>query len=514
MNRYTLKMECADEPGIYRCIEIDGDKKLSYLAKQIVNAFDFTDEHLYMFSLTRKMYDPGGYYAPGADEGRKAAETSLDELGLSVRKKILFLYDFGDDWCFTITVKKKAEADKKGKTLVTEGAGELEQYPDPEDWDEWDDEWDDDDMEEDAGELTGLADLQLEHCEEIERGLYLSDGYFSIQELREKGILDDSSLFEMPEEDELPKFYAVWKNDIFADGNVMNQRIWDTRIPAAMKWLVIQLAQKKITGEMLMEQTVYCNLLCMLELLAIEMDEVRQTVTIVVPRELKEIASFLKDGAWNVERDKELEDYVMSLLGFYSIIELSALADILRNGFGVDETQEYIFEHIIRPMQDTKLLYVVNNKEGRFISVFEEEFTKRILLKIRRRNKNAKYKKLSPKELAALKAGNFESIVTETSKLFQRLLDSAKYDMDFLEEFMDRFGALSRIGLRRTDFYEGLGDLYEQLGGEKGSYAKQIEKARLQYPTAAYMGYSMDEVGQIENGGYRQASLWDDDLPF
>lgn len=511
MNRYTLKVEYADAPGVYRCIEIDGDKKLSHLAKQILDAFSFTDEHLYMFSVTRKMYDPDGYYAPGAGGSKKAAGTSLDMLGLSVRRKILFLYDFGEDWCFTITVKKKEVTDKKRKTMVTEAEGELEQYPEPEDWDEdwdedrngWDDEWDDEEELEDDERAIELGNILAECSEKIGEGLYLVDGHFSMQELREMDIEDE----ELPFED-LPHFYSVWKKDI------LNQEIWNTHVPAGMKWLVIQLQEKKITDELLIEQEMYCGFLSELGLLAIGTDEINQSVTVIVIKELKEIAAFLKDNAAAIEREKVLEEYTTNLLRFYSVIELSSLADILQRNFGMAETKEYLFEHVIRPLQDMMLLHVVTKRKGCFISAFEEEFTKDILRKIDARKKNGKYKELSSEEIAALKAGNFESIVSETMKLFQNLFSSRKFDVDFLEEFMERFSTLSRIGLQKTVFYEELGDFYEELGGEKGRFAKQIEKARKQYPTAAYMGYSMEEVGRIENDVFRQASLFDDELPF
>lgn len=89
--KYTLKVSYKQQKEIFRIIEVSGGTKLDHLHKIITNAFDFDDEHLYMFSLKRKKYDSDGYYAPGSGAGgHSAARTRLNELGLKPRNKILF----------------------------------------------------------------------------------------------------------------------------------------------------------------------------------------------------------------------------------------------------------------------------------------------------------------------------------------------------------------------------------------------------------------------------------------
>lgn len=95
----------------------------------------------YKKCLIRKPCDREGFYHPDSESGRNAAGASLDSLGLKARRKILFLYDFGDEWLFYVTVKRVETVPEAPATRVIQSSGRLEQYP----------VWDEDEWEEDLG---------------------------------------------------------------------------------------------------------------------------------------------------------------------------------------------------------------------------------------------------------------------------------------------------------------------------------------------------------------------------
>lgn len=141
--KYTLYVEPIDWPGVSRTLEIGGNRTLDDLSEAILDAWDFDHSHLYMFSLTRKPYDPDGFYHPYDEDKNNAAFASLDSLGLKSRRKILYLYDFGDDWMFYVTVKRVETTGEEPPVRVIQSEGALEQYPN----------WNDEDWDEDEGEL-------------------------------------------------------------------------------------------------------------------------------------------------------------------------------------------------------------------------------------------------------------------------------------------------------------------------------------------------------------------------
>lgn len=122
---------------VYRNIEICGDSTLDELCQIILEAFDFTDEHLYEFCMDNRMYREYNYQSYPEDGG-PSTDIALAKLGLCKGQKFSLHYDFGDDWMFTITVSKISEIQEKTETCIIKSKGNIQQYPnwDEEEWEE------------------------------------------------------------------------------------------------------------------------------------------------------------------------------------------------------------------------------------------------------------------------------------------------------------------------------------------------------------------------------------------
>ena len=70
------------------------------------------------------------YWSPNNDEGPYADKIKLGNLNLEIKQKFLYLYDFGDEWTFSIQVEKILETDVPVlKPIIFETRGEApEQY--------------------------------------------------------------------------------------------------------------------------------------------------------------------------------------------------------------------------------------------------------------------------------------------------------------------------------------------------------------------------------------------------
>lgn len=71
----------------------------------------------------------------------KSANITIDRLHLEPKQKLSYLYDFGDEWRFTIAVRKIELSETYVKSYIVESKGTVEQYPDFDD-DEYEDEYD------------------------------------------------------------------------------------------------------------------------------------------------------------------------------------------------------------------------------------------------------------------------------------------------------------------------------------------------------------------------------------
>ena len=137
MNRqYSMKVYPAGRGrDVYRNIEICGAHTLDQLCEVILDAFDFIDGHLYEFCMDNRMYSDFAYQSNPEEEGELSTDITLDEVGLIKGQKFSLHYDFGDDWMFTITVSKISEVEKNFTPRVVKSKGSIQQYPD---WDEED----------------------------------------------------------------------------------------------------------------------------------------------------------------------------------------------------------------------------------------------------------------------------------------------------------------------------------------------------------------------------------------
>jgi hypothetical protein len=109
---HILRAVLEDDPGVSREIEIGSEKSLRDLAKGIVEAFGFEFNHAF------------GFYPQETRRGSKRSEPKYelfadmgaepDALGVSatrvadafpqVGRTMMFLFDYGDNWRFTIEV--------------------------------------------------------------------------------------------------------------------------------------------------------------------------------------------------------------------------------------------------------------------------------------------------------------------------------------------------------------------------------------------------------------------------
>ncbi|MDR2855286.1 MAG: plasmid pRiA4b ORF-3 family protein [Methanomicrobiales archaeon] len=122
---------------VIRCLPMHTFEDL-HLAIQ--DAFDFGDDHLYAFFLDGKFYSKYAVNSPFTEEPPFADELCLGNCRLTNKQRILYLFDFGDEWTFDIVLDVKYDTgviDEDVKIIKSVGKS-PEQYPDRDDDDEED----------------------------------------------------------------------------------------------------------------------------------------------------------------------------------------------------------------------------------------------------------------------------------------------------------------------------------------------------------------------------------------
>jgi hypothetical protein len=120
---------------IWRRIAIPAENSLDTLASTILNAVSFDHDHLYLFSYQNRYGGLERVHHPYMDEGPWTSEVSVGDVPLQIGQTMTFLFDFGDQWEFDVTLDKvESDMDIKRATILEEHGDPPEQYPT---WDDW-----------------------------------------------------------------------------------------------------------------------------------------------------------------------------------------------------------------------------------------------------------------------------------------------------------------------------------------------------------------------------------------
>src|SRR5206468_2685188 len=112
---FILRAVLDGQKSIYRDIEIESSKSLYRLAEALVNAYDFDFDHAFGFysGLTRaKLTRVDPRYELFADMGEadpgvfSVKKTKLSHAFPAIGHTLLFLFDYGDNWRFRVSLKE------------------------------------------------------------------------------------------------------------------------------------------------------------------------------------------------------------------------------------------------------------------------------------------------------------------------------------------------------------------------------------------------------------------------
>ncbi|MCL4441526.1 MAG: plasmid pRiA4b ORF-3 family protein [Firmicutes bacterium] len=131
-NVYLFKVSLGH--GCWRTIKLSTAHSLQHLHDSIQKAFGFWDDHLFAFFMDGKPWSRDVYWDKREGSKPTADKVMIGKLGLSAGKQFLYLFDFGDEWRFTVKVEKFVHEITPFKPVIVERLGDNpEQYPE---WEE------------------------------------------------------------------------------------------------------------------------------------------------------------------------------------------------------------------------------------------------------------------------------------------------------------------------------------------------------------------------------------------
>ena len=134
---YTLTIKCID--GAYWTdefswvVEVPVDMTLQQLHTHIQDQTLFEDDHLAAFFTARDMYARKRDWLIDPDEGTGWRRTLSTIYPLDTGQRLFYLFDFGDNWLFSIGKRAKPKplkTDEHYPNVIKQSGSIPEQYPD------------------------------------------------------------------------------------------------------------------------------------------------------------------------------------------------------------------------------------------------------------------------------------------------------------------------------------------------------------------------------------------------
>jgi len=125
----------------YRVLAVTEDFTLYQFAKTILASFDFDCDHAFGFynNLTHYSHSDEGYEIFSDDEMGSGSDypgvkkTNVNTVFTAIKKKMLFLFDYGDEWYFRVELTGIEPAgDGESRAVCVKSVGKARpQYGDP-----------------------------------------------------------------------------------------------------------------------------------------------------------------------------------------------------------------------------------------------------------------------------------------------------------------------------------------------------------------------------------------------
>ena len=497
---YVFRVKPQGYRNNYRVIRIGGGRTLHDLHLAILDAYDFYADHLYMFSPDRKPYDRNGYYSPDDDGMNSADQAVLEKLDLKKGDRWLYLFDFGDEWKFDVTVKDIEEGRSNRKAQILEGKGGLVQYPD---WEEED--WEEDWLSFEDEDGSGGEDFDEE------------DFRLAMEDRIEVDVLDESegmeTLLAGHEPEELCVIMEILESGTERKAGKQKKEGGSAKQAAAAIVKVLkqrpELLEKLLCAEgicllekmsrdrriSLRECIVARDDLGMMNILGLVLLEEKEGGILYMTQEAVEFASRLMEGenGKQLEKKAERERLFLSILQFYQVMEADRLYEMFLALYPEDCSRQE-FEEMFLPMKFGYKLMELQPEDGgvEYLSCLEDPDDVQRILSQREVFRVPDY---CPKTREELEECRREDIMPPSMpELLDYLIVEKQMEVPDCYRLENLLKAGAALGFSFEKIENGV---KEVLGENNMRLTKRVRemmtRVMAEYPSASLKGYSMQQ---------------------
>ena len=417
---YVLRVEPKWETDIYRDIRIDGSRTLAELHNIIIKTYQINvPERQYMFSMDNIAFDDNGYYSPKSGDGiNKGADSAIiEDLRLEVNMRFLYLYDFGRNKLFDITVKSRDPITTPQTPEIIASEGELDEFGK--------------DYNPDEG--LGFLFNNKKHPDSfrVEKDIYFyHHNLFHISQFHFDIIIG------VLKADMDPMYKMARDYELVAEGLIANtHRVFQILTPDALellRWIYAGQANT-LSGSIGSHniKSLYAIASFGFVDVGVEPGDVRDRLILYVPKDSDRLAAYFYTNEYRetIKRIKSLDRAVQAVIELYGVVDLELLRTRLRELFGIDESMVEVAMHTIYPRVLEESLYMGNELGTDFISKYKSDdlFT---VLALRKGLATKDFRKFSKEEAWFVAKEGLKGILPGYHELLKQLYAHTILSMD------------------------------------------------------------------------------------
>ena len=421
MYRYVLKVSYKYQRKANLTLDISDISTLNQLAEMILTGFDFDQDHLYLFNMDGKKYGADSYYR--IPEGKeRSTKIKIQKLYLHVKKKFLFLYDFGSEWEFEITVQKAYESEARLANRILSVNGSLQQYPNIKNNKYLV-------LVRKVTESLKVEEILEKQSEEYLRGC----ARFLLEDCEnEASLTERKTLISL-----LAEVINSQKERILL---CLNANLLD------VLYHMVNLKEEMVTEEIPEIQILSTLGFCLIEEGKEYFDEI--DTKIIIPKEVIENYSLSNQNteiAKKMEIYKQAEHVLVCLIGRYGIIEIPELYERFKIYSGVDMEYDMFFSFLKGRLVFFNDYFLYEKQDGTiFLSCYGKRETEEVLSE-REQNKKTDYPVYSVKECQKMIRQSIYYDNEPLKKIFHNWLRKMEYsDAKKIVDILTKYGMLGK----------------------------------------------------------------------
>lgn len=217
----------------------------------------------------------------------------------------------------------------------------------------------------------------------------------------------------------------------------------------------------------------------------------------------------------DLQKRCKFENTLLSLAGIYGVIEWDQLYDVLCDDAMILSCSRSEFDEEVERLGRWNFLTIMKLDDGEtYITAFCSAIAEEIL-NIRKKYPVKWYCTIEDSLYDALTSGEWKTAFPVYGKVFRHLFFECGWNPENVNGLLDHLLQCIAMGMTEQEYFDWISDSFKENEIHLTKRMKRLfRELRNDFPSAALKGYTWGDYEKQRKEGYRQLTLFEEELPF